>query len=63
MNLNTRVPCPACGSKRNKQIPGHRLECNKCGAQRDVNNEGIVAVHTNPKRNAEILEREEQRKR
>ena len=55
MNLPTRIPCPRCGSKKNKQIAGHNLQCLKCGATHAPNREGVFAVHTNPERNFEFL--------
>lgn len=58
MNLDTKVPCPACGSRKNKQIPGHQLECLKCHATHDGKpNEHGRALHHDPQINLEKMER------
>lgn len=59
-NLDTKIPCPNCGSKKNRQIKGNQLQCNKCNAVHDGKaNEHGRALHHDPVRNATIFEAKE----
>jgi ribosomal protein L37AE/L43A len=66
MNLNTKIPCPNCGSKRNRQIAGNQLQCNKCNAVHDGKpNDFGRALHHNPERHLQKMaemEREQREK-
>jgi len=62
---STKTRCPICNS-RGTPIKGGQLKCRGkyCGATYDANpNEHGAALHHDPVRNAEILEREERRTR
>lgn len=63
MNVSTKIRCPICNG-RGAPVKGGALKCKRCAAIYDGKpNEHGRAVHTNPERNAEILEREERRGR
>lgn len=59
MNISTKIRCPNCGGK-GAPVKGGALKCKKCGGCYDDRpSEHGRAVHTDPERNAEILEREQ----
>jgi hypothetical protein len=60
MNIPTKTRCPFCGS-RGAPIKGGNLLCRRCRAIYDDKPlEHGRALHTDPERNAEIMEQDEQ---
>jgi hypothetical protein len=55
---STKTRCPVCNS-RGTPIKGGKLKCKKCGGEFDATpNEHGRALHRDPIRNAEMMERE-----
>lgn len=63
MNVNTKTKCPLCGG-RGEPVKGGVLKCKRgCGAYDGKPDEHGRALHNDPERNAEIMEREQGRSR